>query len=167
MRGGKIENYELENYELRMKKAVLAQKLQRIMHSINPSNPSNSKEDLVKERNIVLEKSFAFAVRAVHVSRFLMAHKSEYVLSRQLLRCSTSIGANLEEAVGGQSRADFYAKLTVAYKETRESSYWIRLLRETGYLNHNESSSLLTDVNELLKIIGAIQIGTKNPSRNS
>jgi len=83
--------------------------------------------------------------------------KKEYVLSKQLLRCGTSVGANIEEAIGGQSEKDFFAKLTIAYKEARETHYWIRLLTDTKYLNKNESKSLLQDIEEILKIIGSIQ----------
>lgn len=83
--------------------------------------------------------------------------KKEYVLSKQLLRSGTSIGANIEEAVGGQTDKDFFAKLTIAYKEARETHYWIRLLTDTGYISEKENESLAQDVNELLKIIGFIQ----------
>lgn len=115
----------------------------------------------MKSDNIVVDKSFAFAIKVVKAYRYLTKEKSEYVLSKQLLRCGTSIGANVEEAVGGQSKADFMAKLTIAYKEARESSYWIRLLRETGYLSEKASLSLLNDVEEIQKIIGSIQVSLK------
>jgi len=84
------------------------------------------------------------------------------VLSKQLLRSGTSIGANIEEAIGGQSRKDFYAKLTISYKEARESNYWIRLLKDTDFLTEEESRSLLTDIEEILKIIGSIQKTIRN-----
>lgn len=83
--------------------------------------------------------------------------KKEYVLSKQLIRSGTSIGANIEEAIGGQSGKDFYAKLTIAYKEARETHYWVRLLTDTNYLSKEENESLLYDIDELLKIIGSIQ----------
>jgi len=83
--------------------------------------------------------------------------KKEYILSKQLLRSGTSIGANIEEAIGGQSEKDFYAKPTIAYKEARETHYWIRLLTDTNYLSKEENKSLINDVDELLKIIGSIQ----------
>jgi len=85
-----------------------------------------------------------------------------FVLSKQLLRSGTSIGANIEEAIGGQSRKDFYAKLTISYKEARESNYWIRLLKDTDFLTEEESRSLLTDIEEILKIIGSIQKTIRN-----
>ncbi len=109
------------------------------------------------KENIILVKSFAFAVRIVKVYQYLCDEKKEYVLSKQLLRSGTSIGANIEEAIGGQSEKDFFAKLTIAYKEARETHYWIRLLTETNYLTNEENKSLLNDTEELLKIIGSIQ----------
>ena len=83
-------------------------------------------------------------------------------MSKQLLRSGTSVGANIEEAIGGQSKADFFAKLTIAYKEARESKYWIRLLRDSDYLTIEQSDVLLKDVEELLKIIGSIQKSIRN-----
>ncbi len=82
-----------------------------------------------------------------------------------MLRSGTSIGANIEEAIGGQSEKDFFSKLTISYKEARETHYWIRLLTDTDYLSKDESRSLLKDTDELLKIIGSIQKTIK--SRNS
>ena len=111
----------------------------------------------MKNDNIVQIKSYAFAIRIVKAYQFLNEHKKEFVLSKQLLRCGTSIGANIEEAIGGQSDKDFYAKLTISYKEARETHYWIRLLKDTDYLSEEQSESLLKDVTELLKIIGSIQ----------
>lgn len=116
----------------------------------------------MKTENIIQNKTFAFAVRVVNLYKYLKEFKKEYVLSKQLLRSGTSIGANIEEAIGAQSTADFYAKLSIAYKEARESNYWIKLLRETNYLSESEAASLLTDIEEICKIIGAIQISIKN-----
>ena len=110
----------------------------------------------MKEDNVVQEKSYAFAVRVVKVYRHLADEKKEYVLSKQLLRSGTSVGANIEEAIGGQSEKDFYAKLNISYKEARETKYWIRLLTDTDYLTEKQSQSLLQDIEELLKIIGSI-----------
>jgi four helix bundle protein len=111
----------------------------------------------MKNHNVVQEKSFAFAIRIVSIYQFLTEDRREFVLSKQLLRSGTSIGANIEEAIGGQSDKDFYAKLTIAYKEARETHYWIRLLIATDYLTTEKGTSLLDDVEELLKIIGSIQ----------
>jgi len=114
------------------------------------------------KENVVKEKSFAFAVRVVNMYRHLTEHRKEFVLSKQVLRSGTSIGANVEEAIGGQSRADFVSKLSIAYKEARETSYWLRLLRETKYLDESEVASILNDLDELLRIIASILISSKN-----
>ena len=116
----------------------------------------------MKTDNIIQQKSFAFAVRVVKLYRYLCDEKKEYVLSKQLLRSGTSIGANVEEAIGGHSRADFIAKLVISYKEARESSYWIRLLSETNYLDKEQSDSLLFDIDEIQKIIGLITKTSRN-----
>ena len=112
---------------------------------------------IMKKDNVIQDKSYAFAVRVVRLYQYLVKSKSEYVLSKQLLRSGTSIGANVEEAIGGQSDKDFFAKMTIAYKEARETHYWLRLLTDTSYLSNEESESLLCDVEEILKIIGSIQ----------
>ena len=119
----------------------------------------------MKENNIVKEKSYKFAVRIVKLYKYLCDEKKEFVLSKQLLRSGTSIGANIEEAIGGQSDKDFFAKLTISYKEARETHYWLRLLKDTDYLTEQEFQSIIIDCEELLKIIGSIQKTIK--SRNS
>ena len=91
-----------------------------------------------------------------------MIAKKEFILSKQLLRSGTSVGANIEEAMGGQSQKDFFAKLTISYKEARETHYWIRLLADTNFLSKEQSLSLLDDIEELLKIIGTIQKTMRN-----
>lgn len=116
----------------------------------------------MKKDNVVQIKSYAFAIRIVNVYKYLVEEKKEFVLSKQLLRSGTSIGANIEEAIGGQSQKDFFAKLTIAYKEARESNYWIRLLTDTDYLTKEQSQSLLNDIDVLLKIIGTIQKTIRN-----
>ena len=116
----------------------------------------------MKKDNIIQIKSYDFAVRIVKLYKHLLQDKKEFVLSKQLLRSGTSIGANVEEAIGGQSRKDFFAKLTIAYKEARESHYWIRLLKDTDYLTTSEADSLLFDIDEILKIIGSIQKSIRN-----
>lgn len=124
----------------------------------------------MKTNNIIQAKSYAFAIRIVKTYQFLGQEKKEYVVSKQLLRCGTSIGANIEEALGGQSRKDFFAKLSIAYKEARETHYWIRLLKDTGYLTPIQHESLLKDAEELLKIIGSIQKTIRNtiqPDKNN
>jgi four helix bundle protein len=110
----------------------------------------------MKTENVIQEKSYAFAIRTVKLYRYLTEKKHEYVLSKQVLRSGTSIGANIEEGIGGQSAKDFYAKLNVAYKEARETNYWLRLLRDTDYLSAKEAKAMLDNCDELLKIIGSI-----------
>ena len=110
----------------------------------------------MKSNNVIQVKSYAFAVNIVNTYKFLVEEKKEYVLSRQLLKSGTSIGANTEEALGGQSEKDFYAKFNIVYKEARETHYWLRLLRDTDILNKEQANSLLTDCEEILKIVGSI-----------
>ncbi|MBA9075008.1 four helix bundle protein [Flavobacterium gossypii] len=120
----------------------------------------------MKTNNIIQAKSYNFAVRIIKTYQFLGHEKKEYVVSKQLLRCGTSVGANVEEALGGQSRKDFFAKLSIAYKEAREAHYWIRLLKDTGYLTAHQHQSLLHDAEELLKIIGSIQKTIRNTTNS-
>ncbi len=91
-----------------------------------------------------------------------MKEKQEYVLSKQLLRSGTSIGANVDEAIGGQSQKDSRAKLAISYREARETHYWLRIIRDSGYLSAAQAESLLADCSELLKILGSIQRTLKN-----
>lgn len=119
----------------------------------------------MKTDNIVQQKSFAFAIRIVNVYKYLISEKKEFVLSKQLLRAGTSIGANIEESIGGQSDKDFISKISISYKEARESIYWLKLLQATDYLSEQESKSLLKDAEEICKILGKIQITMK--TRNS
>jgi len=124
----------------------------------------------MKQNNIIQEKSFAFAIRIVNLYKFLCEEKREFVLSKQVLRSGTSIGTNIEESIGGQSDKDFLTKLTIAYKEARETSYWLKLLFATDYLKQVQVKSLLKDVDEICKILGKIQITTKSKiaqNRNS
>ncbi|NQT34288.1 four helix bundle protein [bacterium] len=124
----------------------------------------------MKTDNVVQEKSYAFALRIIKLYKYLVENKKEYVLAKQLLRCGTSIGANVEEAIGGQSKKDFTAKLAIAYKEARESEYWLRLLKDSGELDDKAADSVLSDCRELLKLIGSIQKTIKSQSskiRNS
>tara|TARA_R110002072_G_scaffold25237_4_gene84719 strand:+ start:83 stop:433 length:351 start_codon:yes stop_codon:yes gene_type:complete len=114
------------------------------------------------KENIVQVKSYAFAIKIVNTFKVLQQDSKEFVLSKQLLRAGTSIGANIEEAIGGQSRKDFFAKLTIAYKEARETKYWIRLLTDTKYLDKETSRILLEDIEEMLRIIGSNQKTIRN-----
>ena len=106
--------------------------------------------------NIIVDKSFSFAVRIVNVYKHLTQLQKEYVMSKQLLRCGTSIGANIAEAQRGQSKADFRAKMSIALKEANETDYWIRLLYKTEYINDTQYESLIADIQEILSILIAI-----------
>ena len=106
--------------------------------------------------NVILDKSFAFSVRMVRVYQHLSAERREYILSKQLLRSATSIGANVHEANNAHGKKDFIAKMYIAYKEATETEYWIRLLTETEYFTKAEGSSLLADCVELKQILTAI-----------
>lgn len=106
--------------------------------------------------NAVVDKSFDFAVRIVNLYKFLSMEKKEYVLSKQLLRSGTSIGANVSEAQRGQSKADFIAKMSIALKEASETHYWLRLLQKTDYLTSAQFESMEKDVCELLGLLTAI-----------
>ena len=106
--------------------------------------------------NLIVEKSFSFAVRIVKAYQHLTKTKREFVLSKQLLRSGTSIGANISEAQRGQSKADFHAKMSIALKEANETEYWLRLLFQTDYLTENQFKSLNKDICELLGILTAI-----------
>lgn len=119
----------------------------------------------MKTDNVIRDKSFAFAIRIVNLYKYLCEEKKEHVLSKQLLRSGTSIGANVEEAIGGQSGKDFVSKLTIAYKEARETTYWLKLLQASSYLSREQAVSMLQDAEEICKILGRIQITVK--TRNS
>ena len=106
--------------------------------------------------NAVKEKSFAFAIRIVNLHRILATEKKEFVLSKQLLRSGTAIGALVREAEQAESKPDFIHKMAIALKEANETEYWILLLRETNYLTVKESESILADTVELLKLLTSI-----------
>jgi len=111
----------------------------------------------MKPDNIIRDKSYHFALRMIKLYRYLVEEKNEYLLSKQVLRCGTSIGANVEEAIGGQSEKDFLSKMSIAYKEARETNYWLRLLRDSNYLPPPLAESLLSDGDEIIRILGSIQ----------
>lgn len=112
-------------------------------------------------RNIVQEKSFAFAVRIVKASRHLQVQCGEPVLSRQLLRSGTSIGANIEEAIAAQSKKDFLAKMSISMKEARETHYWLRLLKEAKLMDQSDSDTLLEACRELVNLLSSITLTTR------
>jgi len=120
----------------------------------------------VKE-NVVQEKSYEFALRIVKLYRWLCETKKEFVLAKQILRSGTSIGANVEEAIGGQSEKDFHSKMTIAYKESRETHYWLRLLHDAEFIDNKLYQSIIADCEELLKLIGSITKTMRSKIRNS
>ncbi len=120
----------------------------------------------MKQYNLIQEKSFDFAVRIVNVYKYLSFEQKEFVLSKQLLKSGTSIGANVEEAIGAQSKAEFLTKLSISYKEARETNYWLRLLKKTNYLNDIESATLLSEIETLKRIIAKIRLSTMSNLQN-
>jgi four helix bundle protein len=116
-------------------------------------------KDKLPVNSIVQKKSFDFALKIIKLYKALYKQK-EFVLSRQLLRSGTSIGANVEEALASQTRKEFHSKMTIAFKETRETRYWLRLLK-TSELVDCDYSECLNDVEELNRILSAITKSTK------
>lgn len=112
----------------------------------------------MKEKNIIRDKSYSFALRIVKLNQMMVNDLKEYVLSKQILKSGTSIGANVEEAIGGQSNKDFRAKMYISYKEARETYYWLRLLKDSKLIPSNIAESLLNDCEELKKILGSILV---------
>lgn len=119
---------------------------------------------MMKE-NIIQQKSYEFALKSIILYKKLITENKEYVLSKQFLRSSTSIGANIEETIGAQSERDFLSKISISYKEARETHYWLRLLKDSQYINGHDAQEMLNLCEEILRIIGKIQITIKN--RNS
>ena len=119
------------------------------------------------KKNIIAEKTYSFAIRIVNCYKFLTTEQKEFVLSKQLLKSGTSIGANVEEAIGGQSEKDFCSKMTIAYKEARETNFWLRLLRDTDFLDKKIAESLLIDNDEILKLTGSVLKTMKSKIPNS
>ena len=116
----------------------------------------------MRDDNLILTKSKAFALRIIRLYQYLCDTKKEYVLSKQLLRCGTSIGANAKEADNAQSKADFQAKMYIAYKEANETEYWLELLYESGYIETKAFQSIYTDCKELIRILAAITKSMRN-----
>jgi four helix bundle protein len=115
------------------------------------------------KNNVIQKKSYDFALQIISLYQML-CKANEFVLSKQLLRSGTSIGANVEEAQAGQSTADFIAKMSIASKEARETNYWLRLLRDSGTINESEVGSLIVESESIIKILTSI---VKTSSKNS
>ena len=128
------------------------------LNSNNSSNYSN--------KSIVESKSFNFAIRIVNLYKYLTDDKKEYVLSKQILKSGTSIGANISEALQGQSRKDFLMKMNIALKECSETKYWLRLLSATNYIDDNQANSIMKDCTELEKMLTSIVKTTSTTIEN-
>lgn len=121
---------------------------------------------MAKSDNVTYEKGYAFAIRVVKAYQFLSEDKREFILSKQLLRSGTSIGANIAEANGAISKSDFSAKISIAYKECLETKFWLSLLKDTGYIDQKAFESIFNDADELAKILFSILKSTRiNPLR--
>lgn len=116
---------------------------------------------MFNEDNLIVKKTIDFSVRIVRLYKFLKETKDENIMSKQLLRSATSIGANVNEAIYGQSKLDFLSKFSIALKETSETYYWLLLLHKTDYLTEEQFVSLKNDCDEIFKIITAIVKTTK------
>ena len=116
----------------------------------------------MKGSNIIQEKSFELAIKTIELVGYLQNVKKEYVISNQLLRAACSVGAYVEEAIGGQSDKDFIAKISIAYKEAREANYWIRLLEASNILKNNDTNILLLKSTECCKILASILVTLKS-----
>lgn len=110
----------------------------------------------MKEDNVIVTKSKQFAVRIVRLYQYLSGDKKEFVLSKQVLKSGTSIGANVKEAVRAQTKADFTARMNIALKEASETEYWVELLRDTDYISSEQAKSLLDDCTELIRLLTSI-----------
>jgi four helix bundle protein len=116
----------------------------------------SERKPMKEKENIAYDKAYDFAVRVVDCVKEIQIENKEFVLSKQLLRSGTSIGANLSEANGAISRADFSAKVSIAYKECLETKYWLNLLKDTGYLKKEKFDDLHASADELAKILFSI-----------
>ena len=117
------------------------------------------------ENNVTHDKAYAFAIRVVNAYKHLIETKREFVMSKQLLRSGTSIGANVTEANGAISKADFSSKISIAYKECLETKYWLRLLFDTGYIDAKSYESMHADADEIARILFSILKTTRIAKR--
>jgi four helix bundle protein len=111
--------------------------------------------------NIIVSKSYSFALEVIKTYKYLINEKKEFVLSKQLLRSGTSIGANVHEAIASESKKDFVHKLGIAVKEARETDYWLRLLKDSLYLDDVQFKDIKVHNDELIKILNSIILTTK------
>ena len=119
------------------------------------------------EQNPTYEKALLFAIRIVKVYKYLTEEKREFIISKQLLRCGTSVGANISEALSAESSSDFIHKLAISQKETNETIYWLTILEKTDYLSRSQFDSLYCDCQELRKILVSIILTSKRKLHKS
>ncbi|ARS36925.1 four helix bundle protein [Pontibacter actiniarum] len=117
--------------------------------------------------SIIATRSYSFALRIIKLYKHLTQEQREFILAKQVLRSGTSIGANVEEALGGQSKADFRHKLSMALKEARETSYWLRLLKDSDYIKPDAFNSIHGESEELIKILKSIILTSQQKENNS
>jgi four helix bundle protein len=132
----------------------------------NKGNPHTPKLKMENKENVLKTKSYDFAIRIVKAYRHIVSETKEFVLSKQLLRAGTSVGANVAEANQGQSKPDFVNKLSISLKEAVETEYWLNLLCDTGFLTKAQSTSLIGDCSELKALlIASIKSSKRNINR--
>jgi four helix bundle protein len=117
--------------------------------------------DVKQSNSIIARKSYAFALEIISIYKYLTSEKKEFVLSKQLLRCGTSIGTNVHEAISSESKRDFVHKLSIALKEAKETSYWLNLLTDSDYVPGEQFSKLNNSCTEIIKILNSIILTTK------
>lgn len=120
----------------------------------------------METENVIMKKSKAFALRIINMYKYLCSEKREYVMSKQVLRSGTSIGANVREGVRGQTKPDFIAKMSVAQKEAEETCYWLELLYESGYINKGFFESMYKDNLEINRILASIILTARQNLKN-
>jgi len=121
----------------------------------------------MKENNVIQQKCFSFSVFVIGLCKYLREKQKDFIISKQLLRAGTSIGANVEEGIGCQTKKDFYFRFTIAYKEARESYYWLKVLKESKMIDKSMIDQSISDCEEILKIIGSILKTLRNQQFHS
>ena len=131
-----------------------------VLERLNIEIITNEKS-LIKMENGVYDKSFAFAIRIIKLNKYLTQSHKEYVMSKQMIRSGTAVGALIREAKHGESKADFTHKMSIALKEANETVYWLELLNATDYINKDEFTSIHEDAIELVKMLASIVKSSK------
>ena len=121
----------------------------------------------METKNLIVDKSYKFALRIIKMYKYLTEEKKEYVLSKQILRSGTSVGANINEAQSAESKPDFIHKMGISLKELRETNYWLNLLHEADYIDKNSFTSIENNCTERIKLISKIILTSKNNLKNN